>query len=401
VNRRELRILFVATKPAFPPRDGGRLLIWNTLSQLAARGHRITYVAPDLGADPSLALEHLQSVCERVRLVPGKPTALLPAAFKALVGRTPMSVLRHSHGDVRRTIASEIAECPPDVIHAEQIQAFFNLPQIDPRIPVVLRAQNVESRLWRMVAQRRRYLAWPARDEARKMAALESQAIRRAARTVVLTKPDAETLAGGAGAEARRISIIRPPFPTTLPAGARTLEGDPAVVILTGGWLPNRDSLEWFLDEIWPEIRIQNPRARAHVFGGKGNDTGPAVSFHPPPSDSAEMFCSGSIVVVPLRIASGIRMKILEAWARRVPVVATSTAVGGLEDVNSGGYLRAENGRDFGSAIHRIHNDPELRHELVEAGSRAMSTYFEPHLIATRLEDTYRQAIEDRAREPK
>ncbi len=278
-----LRILYVATKPAYPPQDGGRLLIWNTLVELAARGHRVTYVAPDLGSDTTLPLQHLKSVCESVHLVPARPSSIWWAAAAALIARKPLSVLRHTHRTERRVIADLLHTRRFDVIHAEQIQAYYNLPPVDSGPPVILRAQNVESELWRMVSIRRPHAAWIARDEARKMAAFEARAVREAAATVVLTQPDARTLGGGAGPSARRISVVRPPFPATLPSCDRPLAGDPPVVLLTGGWLPNRDSVEWFLADIWPAILDRNPNAHAHIFGGGSRTVDPSITCHASP----------------------------------------------------------------------------------------------------------------------
>jgi glycosyltransferase involved in cell wall biosynthesis len=66
------------------------------------------------------------------------------------------------------------------------------------------------------------------------------------------------------------------------------------------------------------------------------------VETHPAPADSREAFAPGAILVVPLRIASGIRMKILEAWARGLPVVATPEAAAGLEAEDGRELLLAE-----------------------------------------------------------
>ncbi len=389
----KLRILYVATKPAYPPLDGGRLLIWNTLTELASRGHRITYVAPDLGAETAVARQHLESVCEAVHLVPARPSGILWSAAAALATRKPMSVLRHTHRAVQQVIAELLHRQSFDVVHAEQIQALYNLPPINGRPPVVLRAQNVESELWRLVAIRKRHLAWIARDEARKMAVFEARAIRIAAATVVLTQPDATTLGGGAGASARRITVVRPPFPASLPWFDEPLEGDPPVVLLTGGWLPNHDSLTWFLEEIWPGILGANPDAHAHIFGPDQRVAGPSVSCHPAPADSLQLFRPGTVLAVPLRIASGIRMKILESWARRVPVVATPTAVRGLEDVGEHGYLLAGNGAEFGAAVARLRRSREVAQQLIEAGRKTLADHFQPQHAAELLEVVYREAI--------
>jgi len=388
-----LRILYVATKPAYPPRDGGRLLIWNTLTELASRGHRITYVAPDLGHDTAIPRRHLEEVCETVNLVSARPRSLWYSAAAAAVTRKPLSMVRHFHRAVQSAIEDELDRQRHDVIHAEQIQAFSNLPANGDRPPLVLRAQNVESELWRMVSLHMPRAAWIARDEARKMAALEAVAVRRSGATIVLTHTDAETLGGGTGPKARRISVVRPPFPTTLPSCEEPLAGDPPVVLVTGGWLPNRDSLEWFLREVWPAILEANPAARAHIFGGSQPDAGPSVAFHPSPPDSVRLFRPDSVLVVPLRIASGIRMKILEAWARGVPVVATPTAVRGLDDVGGNALLLAGNGAEFGEAIARLRQTSGLREELVDSGRRTLALQFKPNYSADRLEEVYRKVI--------
>jgi len=81
----------------------------------------------------------------------------------------------------------------------------------------------------------------------------------------------------------------------------------------------NRDAIDWFVGSIWPAVRQALPRGRLHVFGNLAR-AAPGVEVHPPPADSSELFVPGSVLVVPLRIASGVRIKILEAWSRGVPV---------------------------------------------------------------------------------
>lgn len=388
-----LRILYVATKPAYPPQDGGRLLIWNTLNELSKMGHRITYVAPDLGTDTAVSRQKLSTVCEQVCLVPARPSGMASSAVSAMLTRSPLSVVRHTHRAVQNVVAEELGRQPFDVVHAEQIQAFCNLERFDRHPPVVLRAQNVESQLWRMVSFRKPLMSWIARDEARKMARFEARAIRTASATIVLTQTDAETLAGGVGAPARRISVIRPPFPATLPRFEEPLPGDPPVVLLAGGWLPNRDSVTWFLQGVWPEVLVSNPGAHLHIFGENQKTSGHACTHHSSPLDSTRLFRPHSVLVVPLRIASGIRMKILEAWARGVPVVATPTGVRGLEDVGKDAYLLARDGPGFGAAIKRLRNSRKVARGLVDAGRTTLAEHFNPRRAAEDLTAVYRDAV--------
>jgi glycosyltransferase involved in cell wall biosynthesis len=160
--------------------------------------------------------------------------------------------------------------------------------------------------------------------------------------------------------------------------------------------MPNRDSTRWFFSSVWDTILKTSPGAHVHVFGGgrTPSNSAPATSWHGTPSESIEMFHSDSILVVPLRVASGIRMKILEAWARGVPVVATPEAVRGLAGSDGQAFLLARSGVEFASAVRRIHLEPELRRRLVVAGRRVLETHHDPTTISETLEFAYLEASE-------
>ena len=389
-----LRILFVSTKPPFPPSDGGRLLMWNTIVELAARGHRITFVAPDLNLDNSEIEKNLLRHCEAVYLDSARVGHLAPSLLGALLTGQPLSIIRHSHPAVRHRVAQVLERETYDVIHAEQFHALANLPRSGTLPPVVLRAQNVESQLWRMVADVRPKLRWVARREAKKLAAFESRAIRMVSATIALTRPDGDAFAAGVGLRVARIRVIPPPFPTSLPASEQVLPGDPALCLIGGGWLPNKDSISWFFESIWDDIRRANPSARVHVFGDDPTPTFPSKTSHRSPSESKQLFRKGAILVVPLRVASGIRMKILEAWARGIPVVATPEAVSGLDARDGHEVMLASNGKEFAEAIRKLRTEPELKGRLTSAGRESLAQHHDCGRVAALIEETYRDAID-------
>src|SRR4029077_20672709 len=211
---------------------------------------------------------------------------------------------------------------------------------------------------------------------------------RRADATLALTAEDAarlRELAGGAGT----VGVVRAAFPD-LPPGTGRLEGDPAVTLFgSQGWLPNEESTAWFVAEVWPAVRAACPGAMLHLFGSAA----PGAILHPSPEDSAEVYAPGSILAVPLRIASGVRIKILEAWARGVPVVAPPAALAGLEAEDGREALVARDTSGFARAIARLHQEPGLVDSLIEAGRRARRERHEPGLVAGRLVAAYREAI--------
>ncbi|HEY2740302.1 MAG TPA: hypothetical protein VGK45_17965, partial [Thermoanaerobaculia bacterium] len=150
-----MNVLIVATKAPWPPIDGGRLLLRTMLEGLAAAGHRAVLVAP---VDPTrfdlAAVKEALSGCCEPRLVPVPPVSLATALVRAIRTGEPLSIARHALPAVRWEVERSLREDRFDLLHAEQLQA---LPQAAPAftagLPVVLRAQNVESDLWRETAR--------------------------------------------------------------------------------------------------------------------------------------------------------------------------------------------------------------------------------------------------------
>lgn len=379
-----MKILVLATKSPWPAVDGGRQVLAITLEALVHRGHAVTVVFPASDDQPCpFPGCHLVPVAVRRR----SPIYDLVQAWWH--GR-PLTLERHSHPELRAKVTELLARETFDMVHAEQVQALDAAgPAFEKGLPVVLRAQNVESELWQGLADRHAFLGLFLRREARRLARAEGLAVARTAATVTLTHRDAAGLLR-LGEGVGQVVDLAAPSPAELPAG-EPLEGEPALVLFGGGaWPPNRDGARFFLRDIWPQIAARFPRARVHVFGEEAAQ-GERVEGRPSPAESREAFPRGAILLVPLFIGSGVRMKILEAWARGLPVVATSVAARGLE-ARSGVELEiAEDASSFAAAIEKL-SQPVAARNAIEAGRNLLRQRHDPDHIAEQLEKAYREA---------
>jgi glycosyltransferase involved in cell wall biosynthesis len=389
-----MRILWVGTKPPWPPTDGGRLVATSTIQALTASGHEVTVVAPFAPSrdDAEAAAASMRGWCEPV-LVAATPRGMAPAVILSALQGRPISIVRHALDRVGRRVAERLAAGAFDVVHAEQPQALAQcVAAFERGIPVVLRAQNVESDLWAAVSAVRPVRGALARMEAARMARFEGEAVRSAQATVALTARDAERLRRLSGAPGR-VHHVPVPFSSSLPAADEPLPGAPPIVLLgSGGWMPNQEGSLWFVREVWPEVRQALPGAVLHVFGDALQHTAADVTRHAAPADSREAFAPGAVMVVPVTFGSGVRMKILEAWARGLPVVATPAAAEGLEAEDGRDLLLVRNASEFVVALQRLRRDPGLAASLVAAGRDRLAAGHAPVSVASRLVAVYEAA---------
>jgi len=385
-----LRILCVATKCPWPPRDGGRLVLSLTLQCFVDAGHDVAVVVPDEAANPPPDSIPPNLELQRVRV---RPRGWIAASARALWGRRAATLTRHDHAALRAVVAERIARWNPDIVHAEQLQAMANCaPAGAAGIPIALRMQNVESGLCEQAAQPV-VLRALRRMESRHLRAGERLAVQRAATTIALTALDAHALAELARTEDRaRIVCIEPPHPAQASPGA-AVAGDPALVLSGSSWWPNAEGRHWFLRKVWPLLNAKLPGARLHVFGGDA-PAGAGVELHAAPVQSQVAFPRAAIVIVPLLAAGGVRMRILEAWSRGLAVVATSIAARGLDVVDGRELMVADSPEQFLDAVRRVHSDVILRQTLADAGRAYLSRHHDPARQAQALLAHYARAIQ-------
>jgi polysaccharide biosynthesis protein PslH len=389
-----MRVLVLATKPPWPPRDGGRLALWSMLQALAEQGHRLHLLAPaDADVDADVAREAMAGVVEAA-LLPLRPRPWPLAALASLGRGRPLALARHHHPALVQALRRCCDRLAPEVLHVEQLQAWSHVAALGRSpVPAVLRMQNVESALWAQQAGGG-IAGWPWRIEAARLRRAEAQAMREAATVLAISDCDAASLRGIADpAVAPRIHTLLPPFAVALPAGP-ALPGAPAIVLFgSGGWRPNRAAAWWFQREVAPRLARSLPEARVHVFGPDALP-GAAVNLcvHPAPADAAAAYAQGALAAVPLFTGSGIRMRILDAWARGLPVVASPRAAAGLPARDGEHLLVVDGAEAMAAALARLHAEPALQARLVEAGRALLRERFAAPALAADLLGHYRRA---------
>ena len=297
------------------------------LSTLSGRGHNITLVGLDLGERESPSINGVDRIA-----VPLRPwSATARALGAASVGRS-ISGAWVAEPIWLAKVDALLARGAWDVVHCEHVRGLAALPWTS-SVPLVWDAVDCVSDLYTRLAQGQTNpfaRLWRLR-EARAIADLECRGMGHAAQTLCTTDSEALRLRHLAP-DTQPIVVPngvtidpspRPPNEGVGPAGA-------PVVVCSGRWRhpPNRDAVDWVLQEVWPRLRRQVPSAELWIVGADppgrwdrshGVD---GVRLFPNVPDMRDVLRQAHVSLCPVRVHAGIQNKILEALSVGVPVVS-------------------------------------------------------------------------------
>lgn len=180
------------------------------------------------------------------------------------------------------------------------------------------------------------------------------------------------------------------------PAGRPAIRRPPTVLLAARfGYEANVDAARYLVREIGPllwermeglQIRLVGKTIRAV----RELADSPRVVVAGAVPDMEPELARADIVVVPIRIGTGTRIKILEAFAHRIPVVSTSLGAEGLNVVHGRHLLIADTPRGFASACGRILDDAGLRLSLVNEAHELFLREYQWASIRSRITDLAR-----------
>ncbi len=157
---------------------------------------------------------------------------------------------------------------------------------------------------------------------------------------------------------------------------------------------PNVDAVRWFLETMWPTLSGRFPNLVFQVIGDwhetvrREFRAGPNVVFTGFVEDVAALL-RGSIMVVPLRVGSGIRTKILMAMTLGVPVVATPVGMEGIGTTNGAEILCAGDPEGFVEAVVRLMRDQAYADAVAQNASKFVQKHYSVDSAGARRDAIY------------
>ncbi|MGA2837456.1 MAG: glycosyltransferase family 4 protein [Acidimicrobiales bacterium] len=228
-------------------------------------------------------------------------------------------------------------------------------------------------------------------EEVRRWRRFQRAAGERVGTTVVCSDLDAERARAGG---IPRVAVVPNGYRLVDEPVGRVAVGEPPTVVFQGTlrYPPNAEGARFLVDEVAPRLRRLVPDVRIRLVGTTAPallalDDPPAVTLVGQVADIADELARADLVVVPLRFGSGTRLKVLEAFAQRVPVVSTTLGAEGLGAEDGVHLLLADTAADIAAACDRLLRDEALRAELVERAHELFRRSFTDDVVAGAVAD--------------
>jgi polysaccharide biosynthesis protein PslH len=394
-----MRVVVVDEEIPFPPNSGKRIRTLNLVVPLAAR-HRITYLCPP-HADAeqnrqgeTFFRDHGIEPVFSDRPLPGKTgVALYGRLLWNLLSPLPYCVQVHNGGALQRAIRRYAATHEVDLWHCEWTPYGESLQPIVPG-PWIIMAHNVESLIWQRYYEHESNALkrWYIKEQWRKFERFERRMFAAAASTIAVSDDDARLMRERFGAA--RVDVVDNGADTALfqPDGSVR---DPATFLFLGSldWRPNLDAVEVLLDKVLPAVLAAEPTARLTLVGRRPPSWLVArvracrgVELHADVPDVRPYLRRCGLMVVPLRIGGGSRLKILEALAAECPVVSTCVGAEGLHLVAGQHFVEADTPEEMAAAVVGHIRRPEPGYEMGRRGRQVVLERYSWPALSERLE---------------
>ncbi len=394
-----MKVLFVTYGLPNPPYSGARLRDFFLVRALAKR-HQVTCACLlDAHDDPTTAERALAPFGIMTMAIPLKETA--DARAKTVVRHVragyPPATLAFWNARFFDAVQELTAR---EAFDAVQIEHSFLVPYVE-ALPkrfmgtTLLDLHNISMRQYGQMSElalgaRARVGFWlkahALKDWELEWAKRFRRVLRDDAKWLESHAPTLDTVVIENGADTEGCAMLPPP------TRSRNL-----LFVGALGYAPNVDGLQWFCDEILPQVQEQVPDAALVIAGRAPNARvrelaqRRGVELEADVTDLRPLYEQATLALAPLRAGGGTRLKILEAMAFGRAVVSTRIGSDGLDVCDGETIALADTAEDFAQRIVQLLGQPEERQQTVQNARRLVERCYAWERIGAKLLDVYEE----------
>jgi glycosyltransferase involved in cell wall biosynthesis len=408
---RSLNVAVLDEELPFPLNSGKRIRTYNLLARLADQ-HRVTILChqnPDREEAAEAVAAFQKLGIETIVVARTVPSKSGPGFYARLAGNLlsplPYSVATHSSPTLADAVKEFVQDNPVDVWHcewtpyAQVLQDALGDDLNAARWTIM--AHNVESLIWRRYgdAESNPIKRWYVRKQCEKFERFEQWAYGAATVPIAVSHDDARLMRTEFGV--RRVEVVENGVDIGYFKPQRDVDRDPAKLLFLGSldWRPNLDAVSQLLDDIFPKVRAANPAVTLSLVGRRPPEwlrarvaNVPGVRVFADVPDVRPFLATCGMLVVPLRIGGGSRLKILEALATETPVISTRVGAEGLQLTPEHDLIVTETPGEMVSAVLRAIRYPDEFQETAERGREQVLKRYSWDPLAERLGNVWQSA---------
>ena len=394
-----MKVLIIGSRIPWPLKDGGAIATYNLLKGLSGLGIEVHY----------LSLNTKKHFVDEATI--GKEFSFLKAIkpftidtsispFKALLNvfqTGSYNIDRFTSLEFRDSIQAYINENNFDLIHFEGLFVSQYINLIQTNTPTLLRQHNIEFRIWKTLANTTQFIPKKIYLNflANRLEKFEKRIIQKFDAVVSITEEDNHFIS------TQNFKGLQ----CAIPAGIEIKENklgniDYHSIYHIGSmeWMPNQEAMAWFHNEIWPIVTSKNKDVKFYMAGknmAESYNTWNTDQFivAGEVKDQEEFKANKSILVVPLKSGSGIRIKTIEAMLAKKAIVTTTQGALGLPIKHHEHCLIADDSKQFAQSIITLTEDIGLRNKIADNGYKLALQNFSNQAVSKRWEEFYLRLV--------
>lgn len=410
-----MRLLYFSPRDCWPLTSGARLRDFYLARELVRSGAQLTYLGFTREAGgPEVSRAGLAPLCDaEVILVRRDTSYSMPAVVKGFVGPTPISVLNYASKamftELRRLLEAESF----DAVQLEGVHLFSYVDvirKVSPKAKIICDWHNIESELMfryseqssslprRMYATRTFRLLHQLEGELLQQCEAHTVCSDREKQLLLKRRPEARIGVVGNGVDTEYYS-------DAAIEGCRRPGEDRSrrAVVFVGSmdYHANIDGARYFAQEVWPRIRAHRPELQFVIVGSRPTEEIRAlgmgdhgITVTGSVEDIRPYYGAAHVVVVPLRVGSGTRLKVLEAMAAGVPVVSTTLGAEGLDIRPGHDAIIGDTADEIADAVVNLETHSEIWKDLAKQGRRLVTERYDWSIVGAGLKQIYREQLE-------
>jgi glycosyltransferase involved in cell wall biosynthesis len=405
-----MRILFLTNLLPYPLDNGGKIKTFSTLKALSIMGNSVDLLCfSENSENDSGNVQKLKNICNDVQFIEHKLTTksnikyMMAVAFKSLFSKYPFGIYKYESKQMRDVIAKKIKENDYDIIYFDHLQMYKYFNSFDRKnVKFVLDQHNSESEIvYRTYQNSNNFLKKIFLNiEYNKIRKFEKKALSDVDKIYALSENDVESM--------KHLNVNLKNF-SVIPIGVidngiinKKEDKNKKLTLMFIGtltWNPNNQGILWFVRNVIPKLNESGIEYDLYIVGKNPSDelkelceSYNNIFVTGYVNDVDEMYVKSDVMVVPLFVGSGQRVKIIESFSKGIPVISTSIGAEGLDCITDYNVVIADTDIEFVDSLRKM-SDETFRKKIASNARKTFEEKYSLEAYISAFNDSFKAMI--------